>query len=1222
LKPVLEFTNACASDSFNSYELEVTFINNVFNSDNEFTIELSNKDGDFTTPTTLKTISDKNSAFRFTSEFQIPVNTAGANYKIRVKSSSPETYSPETDSFEAYYMSIDMLTLNNFENVVLCEGDSKEIIADGNSNNEYQWYKDGEKLTLGGNSLSVNSPGLYYCEIYYGSCNSPATSNIVEVSTSDATEAQILGDTNVYLCENDTYLLEASVDNNLYTYSWFKDGVKVTGLPDYTPSITISDLTDLGSYSLEITNEFGCSYTSNAVTIESVNTDFSVEINTANSINILVGETKELSITHDAQNAEITWFKDNIQVPNSNSLSINITEPGTYYATVKSTSNNCTETKSSENIVVSSFIEFDATIITATDYTACESSEIQLSLASVKAIDINNVSYDLSDAQIALLNFEWLKDNIIVNGATEKQININTYENNGVYFLRISNGPIASNSNSLEVSLKLPVIDITSSSTSYSYCDNKQITLASSLNLGLNYQWYLNNSAIPNATNETYDISETGVYYLEQSDTNGCVTKSNEIAITNVDGDFTISTNSTSETFILFGETKVLEITHNAENPVINWFRNDILISNSSSTSITITEGGTYYATVTNTVEGCSETKSSENFIVNSIESFNAQIATLPNYVECASDRTQLLIESIKAVDVKQNVHDLTSAQINLLSYNWYKDDVLLNGFINNQYTIDTHVENGNYVLEVTNGSIKSKSNSLDIVLGVLEPVINSNDQTNTFCSTKQIILSSTQQNGVSYQWLLNGSPISGATEATLEIDAAGAYEIEVTNKEGCSKTSNNIVIDNFDTNFTIATSTGASSIILEGETKVLTISHNAQNAIVTWFKNDVEIPNSNTNSLSVTEPGIYYAIVEKSLDGCSETKAIDAISINSVESFTATITALQNYSECSSLQTQLTYNSIEVKGNNGSFYELTSGQIELLEFEWYKDNNIITGATNSAITISNYEENGSYFLRIRNGAITSTSNTLNIKLGLPEITISSIDDTYALCLNKEVVLSTTQINGLSYQWFFNDEEIVGETNSSLEVIEVGNYTVEATGFGCSRISDQIDIKSFDGNSIEFNFDDEITIQEGESITISANGADTYEWFDEDNNLIETSSSIDINKAGNYRVVAYLNGCSIEKFFTVLVVSGNVYVPNILTPNGDGVNDSWKIPPEFAFKNNIEVEIISNAGRTVLRQKNYQNNWPDINIKTTSLYFYIIRDEQNIIKKGTINILK
>lgn len=81
-------------------------------------------------------------------------------------------------------------------------------------------------------------------------------------------------------------------------------------------------------------------------------------------------------------------------------------------------------------------------------------------------------------------------------------------------------------------------------------------------------------------------------------------------------------------------------------------------------------------------------------------------------------------------------------------------------------------------------------------------------------------------------------------------------------------------------------------------------------------------------------------------------------------------------------------------------------------------------------------------------------------------------------------------------------------------------------------------------------------------------------------------------------------------------------MPNILTPNGDGVNDSWKIPPEFAFKNNIEVEIISNAGRTVLRQKNYQNNWPDINIKTASLYFYIIRDEQNIIKKGTINILK
>ena len=139
MKPVLEFTNACASDSFNSYELEVTFINNVFNSDNEFTIELSNKDGDFTTPTALKTISDKNSAFRFTSEFQIPVNTAGANYKIRVKSSSPETYSPETDSFEAYYMSLDALVLNNFENISLCEAQPKEISVNYSGSNQLQW---------------------------------------------------------------------------------------------------------------------------------------------------------------------------------------------------------------------------------------------------------------------------------------------------------------------------------------------------------------------------------------------------------------------------------------------------------------------------------------------------------------------------------------------------------------------------------------------------------------------------------------------------------------------------------------------------------------------------------------------------------------------------------------------------------------------------------------------------------------------------------------------------------------------------------------------------------------------------------------------------------------------------------------------------------------------------------------------------------------------------
>ncbi|WP_438978174.1 T9SS type B sorting domain-containing protein [Polaribacter sp.] len=48
LKPVLKFTNACASNSFNMYDVEVTYIAATFNSDNTFTLELSDACSDFT----------------------------------------------------------------------------------------------------------------------------------------------------------------------------------------------------------------------------------------------------------------------------------------------------------------------------------------------------------------------------------------------------------------------------------------------------------------------------------------------------------------------------------------------------------------------------------------------------------------------------------------------------------------------------------------------------------------------------------------------------------------------------------------------------------------------------------------------------------------------------------------------------------------------------------------------------------------------------------------------------------------------------------------------------------------------------------------------------------------------------------------------------------------------------------------------------------------------
>ena len=62
----------------------------------------------------------------------------------------------------------------------------------------------------------------------------------------------------------------------------------------------------------------------------------------------------------------------------------------------------------------------------------------------------------------------------------------------------------------------------------------------------------------------------------------------------------------------------------------------------------------------------------------------------------------------------------------------------------------------------------------------------------------------------------------------------------------------------------------------------------------------------------------------------------------------------------------------------------------------------------------------------------------------------------------------------------------------------------------------------------------------------------------------------------------------------------NLYnIPNVITPNGDGLNDTWVIPFE-----NAKVLIYNRAGATVFKSDNYQQDFSGLGYYGT-LYFTI-----------------
>lgn len=82
-----------------------------------------------------------------------------------------------------------------------------------------------------------------------------------------------------------------------------------------------------------------------------------------------------------------------------------------------------------------------------------------------------------------------------------------------------------------------------------------------------------------------------------------------------------------------------------------------------------------------------------------------------------------------------------------------------------------------------------------------------------------------------------------------------------------------------------------------------------------------------------------------------------------------------------------------------------------------------------------------------------------------------------------------------------------------------------------------------------------------------------------------------------------------------------VYVPNIITPNGDEFNQYFHISKIELYQAS-ELTIMDRWGKSVFHAINYMNDW-DGNGLSTGVYFYVLDlKKNNKIFKGTLSILK
>lgn len=600
-KPVLGFSNACATNGvFNEFTVEASYSSQPFtDSNNVFILELSDPDGSFDDPSkiiNLKTISGENS-FRFDIDFQLIDGVYGENYKVRVRSTHPELISPESDSFSAYFLPAFAPTLNNFEDVVLCSSsDSKEItlsFGDGTdaSKYRYQWYLDGQPLTEGGETLTVDRAGSYSATLLVqGGCRADS-SNLIRVSVLNDIELILnAGINSVQLCSDESTTLKANVEDNSYKYKWYKDGEQITGLPDFTPEYTTPVNNQFGTYFLEIESS-GCVIKSQEIVVEQKSTaDFNVSAVSATTAVILPLDQVmlEINIEPTLSDFDIRWYRDGEVIQGTASGNkLNVFSPGVYFAEVIDNSGICKVSKNSPEFNVLEVAKIVSTIRTSTDYVECESDETKLSIVGVKAKATDGNEYDLSQDQLDLLNHQWFKDGAAIPGATNDELEVSSYEQNGEYSLVSSINSLSSESEKLKVSLIVNA-EITSSSPSNTLCPGGVITFSIDQVSGYTYTWFKDGEVMSITDPSNVEINEVGEYSLTYEGF-GCSKDLEPIAV--VEFDETVIEVTPSTTAILIpGETAVITAS-GADS--FEWFdSNDRLLS--TNETLEVNTLGTY----------------------------------------------------------------------------------------------------------------------------------------------------------------------------------------------------------------------------------------------------------------------------------------------------------------------------------------------------------------------------------------------------------------------------------------------------------------------------------------------------------------------------------------------------------------------------------------------------------------------------------------------------
>jgi gliding motility-associated-like protein len=270
-------------------------------------------------------------------------------------------------------------------------------------------------------------------------------------------------------------------------------------------------------------------------------------------------------------------------------------------------------------------------------------------------------------------------------------------------------------------------------------------------------------------------------------------------------------------------------------------------------------------------------------------------------------------------------------------------------------------------------------------------------------------------------------------------------------------------------------------------------------------------------------------------------------------------------------------------------------------------------------------------------------NDTFNIKR-IDEYPVNLGNDSL-ICEGYEYTLTSGydyDTSKFQIEWYFNDSLLVNDTIDEIMVNKGGEYKFRLISpSGCEGL-DSVNVRIAGYLGIPELACGQATREGKLYIWKSIPSASYYEYsFDQVNWLpLPTLPSpspllgdISARIPGLGSPTAYIRavsdvpegtvgGCKYGASATAPDCEIIVIMPNVLTPNGDGINDYLDLGLIDIYPGN-SISIYNRWGREVFQATDYQNDWNASDVEAGT-YFYVLdlNDNEQPIQKGTLTIIK